>query len=85
MNISGRTAIVTGGGSGMGRATALALAARSARVAIIDADADLCHATAKEIDGLPIPVDVTDRHGVGSAVRTVTTKASTNNDREDHP
>jgi NAD(P)-dependent dehydrogenase (short-subunit alcohol dehydrogenase family) len=71
MEISGRTAVVTGGGSGMGRATALALAERGARVAVIDADPDLCHATAKEIDGLAVPVDVTDRQHVKAAVHRI--------------
>jgi NAD(P)-dependent dehydrogenase (short-subunit alcohol dehydrogenase family) len=35
-NLTGRVAIVTGGGGGMGRAIALALVERGARVTIFD-------------------------------------------------
>ena len=43
-DLSGKVAVVTGGGSGIGRATALALAARGTVVAV----ADLDEGTAKE-------------------------------------
>ena len=47
MNISGQTAIVTGGGSGLGEATARALAAKGARVAILDIGLERAEAVAR--------------------------------------
>ena len=44
MDIEGKIAIVTGGGSGLGAATARALAARGARVALFDFNIDAAQA-----------------------------------------
>ncbi|RME66745.1 MAG: SDR family NAD(P)-dependent oxidoreductase, partial [Alphaproteobacteria bacterium] len=52
MDISGQSAVVTGGASGLGEATARALAAAGARVAIFDLNDERGHAVAKEIGGL---------------------------------
>src|SRR5690349_19638192 len=72
MDISGRTAFVTGGGSGLGAATARALAAAGARVAIFDRDAAKGQATASEIGGLFFACDVADaataERAIGDAV-----------------
>jgi 15-hydroxyprostaglandin dehydrogenase (NAD) len=65
MEIQGKTAVVTGGGSGIGRTTALTLAAKGANVVVADID----DATAKETVTLlrdaggiaeAVTVDVTD-------------------------
>ncbi len=68
MDINGCAAIVTGGASGLGGATARLLAASGARVAIFDLNADVGSATANEIGGIFLPVDVTDDEGVAEAL-----------------
>lgn len=60
MQISGSSAIVTGGASGLGEATARALAAAGARVAIFDMNAERGEALASEIGATFCWVDVTD-------------------------
>lgn len=72
MQIEGRTAFVTGGGSGLGAATARALAAAGARVAIFDRDADKAQAIAEELGGRAFTCDVADaasaEHATADAV-----------------
>jgi NAD(P)-dependent dehydrogenase (short-subunit alcohol dehydrogenase family) len=60
--------VVTGGGSGIGRATCLRFAAEGATVAVLDIDEDSAQATAKEIDGIALAVDVTDAEALRVAV-----------------
>jgi NAD(P)-dependent dehydrogenase (short-subunit alcohol dehydrogenase family) len=47
---TGKTALVTGGGSGIGHATALRLATEGARVSVLDLDGASAERTAKEIE-----------------------------------
>jgi NAD(P)-dependent dehydrogenase (short-subunit alcohol dehydrogenase family) len=72
MDVIGRTAFVTGGGSGLGAATARVLAAAGARVAVFDRDATKGQAVASEIGGLFFACDVSDaavaERAVGDAV-----------------
>jgi len=68
MEIAGRTAFVTGGGSGLGAATARALAAAGARVAVFDRDAAKGQAVAGEIGGLFFACDVADANVAERAV-----------------
>ena len=68
MEISGRTAFVTGGGSGLGAETARALAAAGARVAIFDRDVAKSEAVAEEIGGRFFACDVADAAGAEVAV-----------------
>jgi NAD(P)-dependent dehydrogenase (short-subunit alcohol dehydrogenase family) len=68
MEIAGRTAFVTGGGSGLGAATARALAAAGTRVAIFDRDGDKASAIAGEIGGRAFPCDVADAGGAERSV-----------------
>jgi len=68
MNISGQTAIVTGGGSGLGEATARALAAKGARVAILDIGLERAEAVAKSIGGFAASCDVSNAESVETAI-----------------
>lgn len=49
LNLSGKSALVTGAGAGLGRAEALALAAAGAAVVVNDYDKDAAHAVVEEI------------------------------------
>lgn len=70
MEISGTSAVVTGGASGLGEATSRLLAERGARVVILDLDRqqERGEALAKEIGGLFAPADVTNEEQVKAAV-----------------
>jgi len=75
-DLSGRIAIVTGGGTGIGRAIALLLAERGADVALVARRADKLEETAAEIralgrQALCIPADVRDPEAVQAMVAAV--------------
>ncbi|WP_101948865.1 SDR family NAD(P)-dependent oxidoreductase [Mycobacterium sp. 3519A] len=70
--LTGRVAVVTGGGAGIGRGVAAGLAAFGANVAIWERNPETCAAAADEIGALGIPVDVRDGAQVDDALaRTV--------------
>ncbi len=68
MKIDGVAAIVTGGASGLGAGTVRRLAAAGAKVTIFDLNADLGAATAGEIGGHFVSVNVTDEAAVEAAI-----------------
>jgi NAD(P)-dependent dehydrogenase (short-subunit alcohol dehydrogenase family) len=68
MEISGASALVTGGASGIGAAAARALAARGAKVVVADLSEDKGAAVADEIGGVFVKVDVTRTEDIVAAV-----------------
>lgn len=73
LDLTGRAALVTGGGGGIGRAIALCLADMGADVAIIDAIPERCEETAARIvergrSALPIPGNVMEAEKIREAV-----------------
>ncbi|MFP6563743.1 MAG: SDR family NAD(P)-dependent oxidoreductase [Myxococcota bacterium] len=76
LGLSGRAALVVGGGEGIGRATALALAENGAAVAVLDCERERAERVALEVEArgvraLAIGADVLDeaqvRRGLGEA------------------
>ena len=68
MDISGASAVVTGGASGIGAAVARALAQHGARVVVADLDEDKGSAVAEEVGGVFVRVDVTRTEDLVAAV-----------------
>lgn len=68
MELSGSSAVVTGGASGLGEATARLLAERGARVVVADLQADKGGALAKELGAVFVRTDVTDTETIIAAV-----------------
>jgi NAD(P)-dependent dehydrogenase (short-subunit alcohol dehydrogenase family) len=68
MDISGKTAFVTGAASGLGAATARTLARAGAHVAIFDRNAEQGGAVAEELGGKFFAVDVADAGSAEDAV-----------------
>ncbi|HUS20839.1 MAG TPA: SDR family NAD(P)-dependent oxidoreductase [Aeromicrobium sp.] len=68
MEITGSSAIVTGGASGIGEACARALAAKGATVVIADLNAEKGEELAKELGGAFARVDVTNTDDLKAAV-----------------
>jgi NAD(P)-dependent dehydrogenase (short-subunit alcohol dehydrogenase family) len=66
--LTGRVAVVTGGGAGIGRAIAEGLAAFGASVAIWERDSDTCAAAADAVGGLGLVTDVRDAVAVDAAL-----------------
>lgn len=72
MDLDGKAAIVTGGGSGLGEATARALAGAGAKVTLIDANPEAAKAVAADIGGLACTADVTDAAAIEAALAQAT-------------
>lgn len=75
-DLTGRTALVTGGAQGVGRAIALVMAQQGADVAVGDIKAEALRGVVQEIEGLgrralSLGMDVTSRLSVDSAVQRI--------------
>lgn len=68
MQISGHSALVTGGGSGLGEAVARELARQGARVAVLDINAAGAQRVAADIGGVACPCDITDSNSLAAAL-----------------
>ncbi|MGE2690494.1 SDR family oxidoreductase [Mycolicibacterium pulveris] len=60
MELTGRVALITGGGSGIGRAAAQRFAAEGMRVCVVDIDAHAADTVASSLGGLGLQCDVSD-------------------------
>ncbi len=68
MNITGHSAIVTGGGSGLGEAVARELARLGAKVTVLDVNTTGAQRVAAEIGGLACTADITDTASLTAAL-----------------
>ena len=66
VDLTGRAAVVTGGGSGIGRACATVLAAAGAAVVVVDQDETAAKAVAAEVRGQAVVADLLDLDGIDS-------------------
>jgi 3-hydroxybutyrate dehydrogenase len=66
LDLSGRRALVTGGGSGIGAACARRLAAAGAVVVVLDLSQVAAERVAEEVGGEPLVVDLADRDAVAA-------------------
>ena len=64
--LENRVAVITGAGSGIGKATAIRLASEGAKVVVVDTNPESGAVIAKEVGGLYIKADVTNKADVAN-------------------
>ena len=69
MDISGASAVITGGASGLGAAAALRLARDGVKVVLVDLQDDLGDAVADQVNGAYVRADVTEADQVAELKR----------------
>ncbi len=70
-NLYGKIALVTGGARGVGRAICMAMADAGARVAVADLREDDARATASEVGGMAVAMNVADPASIATGVANV--------------
>jgi 3-oxoacyl-[acyl-carrier protein] reductase len=73
VTVTGKVAVVTGGGSGLGQAICVRLASESARVAVLDLDLEGATKTAELVGGIAVQADVSSSSDVDRALETAET------------
>ncbi|HEX6074975.1 MAG TPA: 3-hydroxybutyrate dehydrogenase [Micromonosporaceae bacterium] len=74
LDLKGRSALVTGGGSGIGAACARRLAVAGARVLVLDRDADTAAKMATEVEGDALVVNLADLDALDESLRQLDTE-----------
>ena len=72
MDLTGASAVVTGGASGLGEASSRKLAELGARCVIVDLNEEKGEAVAKELGGLFVKADVSNEEQIQAAVDAAT-------------
>ena len=67
---TGRTVVITGGGSGIGKATAIRVASEGANVVVVDMNLEAATAVADEVGGAAVQANVTDADDVARMFRS---------------
>jgi 3-oxoacyl-[acyl-carrier protein] reductase len=78
-DLTGRTAVITGGGQGLGRAYCLGFAEQGVKVAVVDVNAETAANVAREIEdaggtALGVEADIASEDAVAAMVETVSSK-----------
>jgi len=71
LNLSGKTAVVTGAATGIGEGIARTLAAAGARIVVADIDTDGAQRVAGELDGEAVDLDVSDPDACARILATI--------------
>ncbi len=68
MRFANKVAFITGGGSGIGAATARQMAREGAALVLVDISLEAAEAVAREVDGIAIAADVSQRAEIEAAI-----------------
>ena len=75
IDLTGKTALITGGAAGIGRASAIVLASAGASVVVADIDETRASDTVRSTGGIAVPCDVRDPESIATMRRKVVAEA----------